>query len=57
MRAGGLGIAGAMLWAFAFVLSAIVLRGSAWGDWVEGALLVGWIVFLAYRAGTSRGRR
>lgn len=39
---------GAILWALAFILSAIVLRGRALGDWIEGLLLAGWIVFFYY---------
>ena len=40
-------LVGAILWALAFILSAAVLRGRAIGDWIEGLLLVGWIVFYA----------
>jgi hypothetical protein len=38
---------GAVLWALAFILSAWVFRGRAVGEWIEGALLVGWIVFFS----------
>ena len=38
-------LVGAILWALAFILSAAVLRGRVVGDWIEGILLVGWIVF------------
>ena len=44
---------GSILWALAFILSAIVLRGRALGDWIEGVLLVGWIVFGSYWAGKA----
>jgi hypothetical protein len=32
---------GAAVWAVAFILSAIVLRGNPLGNWIKGALLVG----------------
>jgi len=44
---------GAILWAAAIILSATVLRGRALGDWIEGLLLAGWIVYFSYWAGTS----
>ena len=44
---------GSILWALAFILSAIVLRGRALGDWIEGLLLVGWIVVGSYWAGKA----
>ena len=46
-------LVGAVLWAAAFILSATVFRGRALGDWVEGLLLAGWIVFFSYWAGKS----
>lgn len=46
---------GAILWAAAFILSATVFRGRALGDWVEGVLLVVWIVFFSSWAG-KQGR-
>jgi Ca2+/Na+ antiporter len=47
---------GAILWATAFILSAFILRGRALGDWIEGLLLVVWIVFFSYWAG-KEGRK
>ena len=38
---------GTIAWAVGFVVSAIVLKGNPIGDWIEGALLVGWIVFIS----------
>lgn len=43
-------IFGAVVWAAAFILSAIVLKGNPLGDWIEGALLVAWIVFISVAA-------
>ena len=40
-------LVGAIAWAIGFVVSAIVLRGNPIGDWIEGALLVGWIAFIS----------
>ena len=37
----------------ALVLSAVFLRGRAAGDWIEGLLLTGWIVFAALFAWMS----
>jgi len=48
---------GSILWALAFILSAIVLRGCALGDWIEGVLLVGWIVFSSYWAAKAGGTK
>ena len=47
---------GAVVWAAGFLVSAVVLKGNPLGDWIEGALLVGWIVFvsLAARSATRR---
>jgi len=39
---------GTIAWAVGFVVSAIVLKGNPIGDWIEGALLVGWIVFISF---------
>ena len=38
---------GAIAWAASFLLSAVVLKGDPLGDWIEGGLLAGWIVFVA----------
>jgi hypothetical protein len=40
-------LVGAILWALAFILSSVVLRGRVLGDWIEGLLLAGWIVFFS----------
>jgi hypothetical protein len=48
---------GSCLWALAFILSAFVFRGRVVGDWVEGLLLVGWIVFFAMWAGKTDRRQ
>jgi hypothetical protein len=50
MDANRLMFIGAVLWGLAFILSAIVLRKSYLGDWVEGSLLVVWIIYLSYWA-------
>ena len=49
---------GAIAWAVGFLLSAVVLKGDPVGDWIEGVLLAGWIVFIslaARPAANSRG--
>ena len=59
MNANRLMLIGALLWGLAFVLSAIVLRGSYIGDWIEGFLLVAWIIYLSYgaaKAGRNKTR-
>lgn len=49
---------GAIAWAVGFLLSAVLLKGNPVGDWIEGALLAGWIVFLSLVArGPSPPRR
>lgn len=47
---------GTLAWAVGFLVSAVALKGSPIGDWIEGALLAGWIVFvaLASRSATRR---
>jgi len=47
---------GAIAWAVGFLVSAVVFKGNAIGDWIEGALLAGWIVFvsLAWSAANQR---
>lgn len=49
-------VIGAVVWAVGFFASAVALKGNPLGDWVEGALLAGWIVFvsLAARSATRR---
>ena len=55
MRTKG-AVIGAVVWTVGFLVSAVALRGNPIGDWVEGALLAGWIVFvsLAGRPATRR---
>lgn len=55
MSAARVMLIGAVLWASAFILSATVFRGNRVGDWVEGTLLVVWIVFFSSWAG-KQGR-
>ncbi len=38
-------VIGAIAWAAGFLASAVALKGNPIGDWIEGALLAGWIVF------------
>jgi hypothetical protein len=47
-------VLGSVAWAVGFLVSAVVL-GHPSGDWIEGALLAGWIVFvsLATRSAAS----
>jgi hypothetical protein len=48
---------GSILWALAFILSAFVFRERVLGDWIEGVLLVVWIVFFSMWSGKAgRGR-
>jgi hypothetical protein len=56
MKESSVAILGSLLWAIAYIASAVVFRGQARGDWVEGALLAGWIFFISYRAGRGRGQ-
>lgn len=46
---------GSLLWAAAFITSTFVLGDDPRGKWVEGSLLLLWIIFLSFRAG--RGSR
>ena len=41
---------GTIAWAIGFLLSAVVLKGDPVGDWIEGVLLAGWIVFVSLAA-------
>jgi len=54
VRESSVTIAGSIVWAAAYIASAFVFRHQAVGDWVEGALLAGWIVFVSCRAGMRR---
>lgn len=49
-------VIGAVVWAVGFLVSAVALKGNPIGDWVEGALLAGWIMFVSL-AGRSATRR
>jgi membrane-associated phospholipid phosphatase len=44
---GRAAVVGAVAWALGFLVSAVALRGNPIGDWIEGALLAAWIVFVA----------
>ena len=57
MKESSVVILGSILWAIAYIASAVVFRRQALGDWIEGALLAGWICFISYRAGRGRGQR
>jgi hypothetical protein len=43
---------GAAAWAIAFLVAALVFKGDRFGDWVDGALFVGFVIYLS-----SRGAR
>ena len=43
-------VIGAVAWAAGFLASAVALKGNPIGDWVEGTLLAGWIVFVSLAA-------
>lgn len=47
---------GTIAWAVGFLVSAVALKGNPIGDWVEGALLAGWIVFVAMAARSATRR-
>jgi|GEM_PF-2799720 len=55
MRESKVAIIGSILWAAAYIASAFVFRHRAVGDWIEGILLAGWIVFISCRPGRRRG--
>ena len=57
MKESKVAILGSILWAIAYIASAFVFRGQALGDWIEGALLAGWVVFISLRSGRGRGQR
>ena len=48
---------GAIAWAVGFLVSAVALKGNPIGDWIEGALLAGWIVFVSLAAHRTTPRR
>jgi hypothetical protein len=54
MKESSVTMIGSILWAAAYIASAFVFRHQAVGDWVEGVLLVGWIVFISCRTGMRR---
>lgn len=41
---------GTIVWTAGFLVSAVALKGNPIGDWIEGALLAGWIVFVSLAA-------
>ena len=49
-------VLGALEWAAAFLASAAALKGNPIADWIEGALLAGWIVFVALAARSTTRR-
>ena len=57
MNAKRVMLIGSILWALAFILSAIVLRGRAIGDWIEGLLLVGWIIYFSLWSAKTGGSK
>jgi hypothetical protein len=48
---------GSIAWAGGFLVSAVALKGSPIGDWIEGALLAGWIAFVSLAHRTAPRRR
>ena len=38
---------GTLAWAAGFLVSAVALKGNPIGDWLEGVLLAGWILFVS----------
>lgn len=49
-------VIGAVVWAAGFLVSAVALKGNPIGDWVEGVLLAGWIVFVSLAARSANRR-
>jgi len=49
-------VLGTIAWAAGFLVSAVALKGNPIGDWIEGALLAGWIVFLSLAARSATRR-
>ena len=49
-------VIGAIAWAVGFLASAVALKGNPIGDWIEGVLLAGWIVFVYLSARSATGR-
>jgi hypothetical protein len=47
---------GTIAWAAGYLVSAVALKGNPIGDWIEGALLAGWIVFVSLAARSARRR-
>jgi hypothetical protein len=48
---------GTIVWAAGFLVSAVALKGNPIGDWIEGALLAGWIAFVSLAAHRTAPRR
>jgi len=44
-----------VLWAIAFIAAALIFKGHRHGDWIEGALYVGFITHLSWME--ARGLR
>ena len=47
-------VIGALVWAVGFLASALALKGNPVVDWIEGALLAGWFVFVSLAARRER---
>ena len=47
-------VIGSIVWAVGFLVSAVALKGNPIGDWIEGALLAGWIVFVSWTCRRAR---
>jgi hypothetical protein len=47
---------GTIAWAAGYLVSAAALKGNPIGDWIEGALLAGWTVFVSLAARSVRRR-
>ena len=45
---------GTVAWAVGFLVSAVALKGNPIGDWIEGVLLAGWIVFVSLSSWKGR---
>ena len=49
-------VLGTIASAAGFLVSAVALKGNPIGDWIEGALLAAWIVFVSLAARSARKR-
>lgn len=50
-------VLGSLAWAAGFLATAVALRRNPIGDWIEGALLAGWIVFVSLATRSAASRR